>query len=265
MTDPYRRYAGVYDRTGQDRFGAALVRVTLDVLSQQGFRPHTALDLATGTGAAAIALASDAIEVTGIDRSREMLREARRKAETLSLPIEWQTGSMESFASPRRLDLITCFYDCLNYLLEPELLERCFASVAGALVPGGWFVFDVNTIGRFERDWNRTTQVAYEDDDLLCLFRSTYDPETRISPLVLTVFERDETQRAVWRRWDEEHIERGYPLAELTALLTDACFSIEAIAAFNETVMEIQGPANDASERAIFFARYSPPDAKIPV
>jgi SAM-dependent methyltransferase len=263
MTDPYHRYAEIYDRTGQDRFGAALARVALDYLARYGFSPRTALDLATGTGAAAMELAGTGIQVTGVDRSREMLRAARRKAESLSFQIDWQIGTMEEFSSTRRVDLVTCFFDSLNYLLEPELLNRCFASVAETLVPGGWFVFDVNTIGRFESDWNRTTQVAYEDADLLCLFRSTYDPETRLSPLVLTVFERDDIQHAVWRRWDEEHIERGYPLAELTNYLINAGFTVEYVAAFSETVMDIQGPANDASERALFFARYSPPDAKI--
>lgn len=264
MTDPYQRYAGIYDRTGQDRFGATLARVALEYLTRRGARFSSAIDLATGTGAAAMELATAGIAMTGYDRSWTMIREARRKTANFSGSIEWRIGSMEHFVSSHRVDLVTCFYDSINYLLEPSALSACFTAVAGALVPGGWFVFDVNTIGRFETDWNRTTQVAYEDDDLLCLFRSTYDPETRLSPLLLTVFERDSTNRAVWRRWDEEHIERGYPLAETTTLLTNAGFALEAIEAFNETIMDIQGPANDSSERAIFFARFSPAAAKIP-
>lgn len=263
MIDPYQRYAEIYDRTGQDRFGATLARISLGYLHSRGYRFKSAIDLATGTGAAAIEMAAGGIRVTGFDRSREMLRQARRKATALGLPIDWRIGSMDRFESAEPVDLVTCFYDSINYLLEPELLSECFAAVARSLRPGGWFVFDVNTIGRFEADWNRTTQVAYEDDDLLCLFRSTYDAQTNLSPLLLTVFERDTTNSAVWRRWDEEHIERGYPLALLRSQLEAAGFIIEAIQAFNETVMDIHGPADDASERAIFFARFCPPAAKI--
>jgi SAM-dependent methyltransferase len=264
MTNPYQRYAEIYDRTGQDRFGAALARVALERLAGFEARIGTAIDLATGTGAAAIELALTGIEVTAFDQSREMLREARRKSVSLPQSIVWRVGSMDRFKADRPVDLVTCFFDSINYLLEADDLAACFDSVASALVPGGWFVFDVNTIGRFEADWNRTTHVAYENDDLLCLFRSTYDPETHLSPLQLTVFERDSTASSIWRRWDEEHVERGYPLAELTRLLEDRGFEIWAIESFNETTMQISGTANDASERAIFFARQSETADKIP-
>lgn len=263
MTNPYQRYAAIYDRTGQARFGTTLACVGLAYLSERGARFESAIDLATGTGAAAIEMATRGIRVTGYDRSREMLRESRRKSMELGLNIEWRTGTMERFDAADPVDLVTCFYDSINYLLEPELLASCFDAVARSLKPGGWFVFDINTIGRFETDWNRTTQVAYEDDDLLCLFRSTYDEATRLSPLLLTAFERDPANRTVWRRWDEEHVERGYPLAHISSLLEAACFTIEGIEAFNEAVMDIQGPADDHSERAIFFARFCPPGAKI--
>ncbi|MGH2548517.1 MAG: class I SAM-dependent DNA methyltransferase, partial [Thermomicrobiales bacterium] len=229
MTNPYQRYAEIYDRTGQDRFGATLAQVSLERLATFEARIGTAIDLATGTGAAAIELALTGIDVTAFDQSREMLREARRKSVSLPQPIVWRVGSMEHFTADRPVDLVTCFFDSINYLLEADDLSACFDSVASALVPDGWFVFDANTIGRFEADWNRTTHVAYENDDLLCLFRSTYDPETHLSPLQLTVFERDSTTPSIWRRWDEEHVERGYHLAELTSLLENAGFEILAI------------------------------------
>jgi SAM-dependent methyltransferase len=264
MTDPYQRYAAIYDRTGQARFGATLARTALAHLTERSVRLESAIDLATGTGAAAIEMATRGVHVTGYDRSREMLREARRKSAELGLDIEWRIGAMERFEANDPVNLVTCFYDSMNYLLEPELLASCFAAVARSLKPGGWFVFDVNTIGRFETDWNRATQVAYEDDDLLCLFRSTYDQATHLSPLLLTVFERDRTNRLVWRRWDEEHVERGYPLAQLSGLLHAAGFSVDGVEAFNEVAMDLQGPANDHSERALFFAQLCLPTAKIP-
>lgn len=264
MTNPYQRYAEIYDHTGQDRFGASLARVALERLAVWHAQIGTAIDVATGTGAAAIELSLAGIDVTAYDQSREMLREARRKTIALQRPITWRHGSMERFSADRPVDLVTCFFDSINYLLEQDRLVECFESAVAALVPDGWFVFDVNTIGRFEADWNRTTHIAYESDHILCLFRSTYDPETHVSPLQLTVFERDSATPSTWRRWDEEHIERGYPLAEISTLLENAGFQIKAIEAFCETTMDISGPANDASERAIFFARRSTPADKIP-
>jgi SAM-dependent methyltransferase len=250
MSVPYRRYAEIYDRTGQDRFGARLAEITLELLAARSVPIDRAVDLATGTGTAAFTLAETGIEVIAIDRSREMIRAARRK--DLRDEIDWRVGELERFIIEAPVDLVTCFFDSINYLLDRESLLVCFTAVAAALHPGGWFAFDVNTLGRFATDWNGSTQIAFDTEDLFCIFRSEYDPETHISPLFLTVFEREGNR---WQRWDEEHLERGYPIAELTELLQLAGFETVATYAFSEIAREISGPADDLSERAIFLAR----------
>ncbi len=250
MNLPYQRYAEIYDRTGQDRFGARLTEITLELLAARSVQVDRAIDLATGTGAAAFTLAETGIEVIAFDRSREMIRAARRK--DLREEIDWRIGELERFTVEHPSDLVTCYFDSINYLLDTESLLSCFQAVFEALRPGGWFAFDVNTIGRFETDWNGSTQIAFDNEDLLCLFRADYDPETRISPLLLTVFERDGNR---WQRWDEEHLERGYPLSELTELLHQAEFTSVSMYGFSEITRETTGPANDRSERALVLAR----------
>lgn len=255
MRAPYAAYAGIYDRTGQNRFGAALARVTLAWLQERGEAPAAALDIATGTGAAALELARSGLTVAGLDASPEMIEQATRQAELARLAIEWQVDDMRAFSIREPVDLVTCFFDSLNYLLaETELLD-CFAAVRRGLNQGGWFVFDLNTIHRYATDWNGASEVAYADDDTLCLFRSSFDAGTGLSPLLLTAFERVDPERDCWLRWDETHVERGYRLDLIESLLRQS--GLEPVAAYqlNERSMSLDGSATEQSPRAVFFAR----------
>jgi SAM-dependent methyltransferase len=67
------------------------------------------LDMATGTGRAALALAKRGAIVTGVDASREMLGVARARAAREGLPIEFAEGDAHALAFPdRRFDAVVC-------------------------------------------------------------------------------------------------------------------------------------------------------------
>ncbi len=255
MQLPYSRYAAIYDQTGQHRFGAIMAELTIAWLRRRGVTPQTALDLATGTGSAALSLAIHGVRTIGLDRSPAMLDQAREKATRAGLSVTWLEGDMRAFSLAEPVDLITCFFDSVNYLLEVDDLRRCFASVSVNLQRDGWFVFDLTPIHRYATDWNGSSDVAYSDDKLLCLFRSSFDRETHRSPLILTVFEREDAESDCWRSWEETHVERGYPLSLISELLKAAGLSVEACSALDEKEMQLSGPATETSMRAVFFAR----------
>lgn len=253
MTRPYARYAEIYDRTGQNRFGAAMVGLTLKRLEREHGTIGAALDLACGTGSAAIELCRRGVNVTGIELEPAMLGMARTNAARVGVDIAWRLGDMRSFSARSRVDLVTCFFDSVNYLAQEDDLTACFRSAAAALHPGGWFAFDLNTIKRFAEDWNDFTFVAYDDDDLFCVIRSTYDPASQRSPLFLTTFQRDSISGNRWTRWDEEHIEYGYPLARVEALLGQAGFDVVECLSIDDTSMSISGPGTEASGRVLYL------------
>ncbi len=67
------------------------------------------LDMATGTGRAALALAGRGARVTGIDASREMLGVARTRAAGSALPVEFVEGDAHALAYPdRSFDAVVC-------------------------------------------------------------------------------------------------------------------------------------------------------------
>ena len=67
------------------------------------------LDLATGTGRAALALAKRGAIVTGVDASREMLSVARSRAAEAGLSIDFAEGDAHALGFPdRAFDAVVC-------------------------------------------------------------------------------------------------------------------------------------------------------------
>jgi len=70
---------------------------------------RTVLDVGTGTGRAAIALAARGATVTGVDASAEMLAVARRRAQEAAVNVEFATGDAHRLAFPdRSFDTVVC-------------------------------------------------------------------------------------------------------------------------------------------------------------
>jgi SAM-dependent methyltransferase len=68
------------------------------------------LDLGTGTGRAALALARRGALVTGLDASTEMLAVARRRAAEGNLVVDFVEGDVHALAFPdRSFDAVICF------------------------------------------------------------------------------------------------------------------------------------------------------------
>jgi ubiquinone/menaquinone biosynthesis C-methylase UbiE len=252
----YSRYASVYDAIGQRIFGELIAEATLDFLREAGLHPATVIDLACGTGSASLIFAASGMRVTGIDRSSAMLDRARKAAEDAGLPVTWIEQDMRAFETDRQVALVTCFYDAVNYLTEPEEVAEVFDRVAGALLPGGLFVFDMNTRAKFSAAWNETCFVAIDRDDLFGIYQSWFQAESGLSPLTMTFFVRSETGQ--WERFDEEHIERAYPLDEVQNMLQSAGFDVRAMLDYPDRFPRFGGPGSERSHRVVFIAERRP-------
>jgi SAM-dependent methyltransferase len=252
----YSRYAAVYDAIGQRIFGERIAEATLDFLRESGSHPSTVVDLACGTGSASLIFAASGMHVTGIDRSGAMLDRARKAAAEARLPVTWIEQDMRAFETGQQVELVTCFYDAVNYLTESEDVAEVFERVASALLPGGLFVFDMNTREKFNAAWNETCFVAIDRDDLFGIYQSWFQSETGISPLTMTFFVRSETGQ--WDRFDEEHVERAYPLDEVQNMLRSAGLDIRAMLDYPDRFPRFGGPGSERSHRVVFVAERRP-------
>jgi len=159
-------------------------------------------------------------EPTGVDCSVHQLRHARRNAQNAHLVC----ADIRELALARRFDVITCMFDSLNYLTEPADLARALKRIAAHLTESGLFIFDVNTWEGLQDRWRAMS--AFRDPGRLILVDSSFDEEAGLGHCLITGFLREGN---LWRRFDEEHIQRGYRGAEIDAMPADAGLSFEKL------------------------------------
>jgi ubiquinone/menaquinone biosynthesis C-methylase UbiE len=213
----YDKFAHLYVRGPYPRYSQRMAELLPAVLRVLGAQPRTLLDLACGEGTFATAAASQGFDVTGLDASSQMLEAARRRAADEGAGVRLVQGDMRALAFDEEFDLVTCWYDSLNYLLDAADLEAAFRGVGRALRRGGHFIFDMNTICGLAVMWRSHPCFVMQDaSGIFDVHINSYDFERNIATKHIVGFIN---QGNSWVRIDEEHQERGYRREEISACL----------------------------------------------
>lgn len=227
----YQKFASVYDRMGADSFSIEMVDYTMRIMKRLRKRPETVLDLCCGTGSALQLFHERKLQVTGLDGSAAMLKQARKKLVGTRTTFHCQRlPRFDIFKKSNKgirrqrttFDLVTCYYDALNYLLTRKELESSFAAVYKHLNAGGCFVFDMNTPEGLKTIWGDNCW-GEARDDLAWIWINKSFPKKDIAECRTTFFIK--TGR-LWKRFDELHVERGYSDNVIKQSLRKAGFRI---------------------------------------
>ena len=223
MSGCYEALAGCYDALTGDVQYEKRAAYLMRLLRRAKRKVETVLDLACGTGTMTCLLAEQGYDMIGVDLSEDMLAEAMNKAFDLEeerRPLLLQQ-SMTKLRLYAPVDAVVCCLDSLNYLTSPKAVQSTFRRVYDNLHSGGIFVFDVNTVYKFEQ---LDGQVFLdESDDSYCVWRAAYSRRSRTITYGMDLFRQ--RRDGAWRRTLEEHRERAYTREELTAWLSDAGFT----------------------------------------
>lgn len=243
---PYGQIAPIYDILMSDVDYKSWAEYILKLLGRAGAKPgQSLLDLACGTGAMTLLLARAGYRVTGMDLSPEMLKVARQKSMDQGLELEFFSGDLRTFRTESNYNVITCFFDSINYLLTPEDVAACFATVHRALEPGGVFVFDVNTIHALSQFWGNNTEMR-DDKGVISVWNNRYLPASNSSELTLTAFV---PRGGLYEKLAEQHTERAYPLEDLKQALGKSGFA--GIECFKQNSFD---PPAENTTRVTFLA-----------
>ena len=216
----YDFLAGCYDQLTYDVDYPAWADYLEKHFAKNALPIRTVLDLACGTGSLTRELALRGYEMIGADQSPEMLAEAAEKNRGAA-PIEpiFLCQSMEKLDLYGTIDACVCCLDSVNYITDPKKLARAFQRVHLFLMPGGLFLFDVNTP---EKLAGLDGQVFLDEtEDAYCVWRAEFS--RRICTYFMDIFRLDPST-GQWDRGEELHRERAYTVEELTTLLEGAGF-----------------------------------------
>ncbi len=262
---PYSRLAAVYDRAGFSAYTSQQVPHYLELIHQLNWAGRRVLDLGCGTGVSTWTLARQGMRVFGLDASAEMLAQAAARGETLTADGQLAAGVYETPVFLRMdirhleppaglVDLVLAAGGVLNAIPSLRELEQVFQRVYGALEDGKLFVFDVRTIGGLAASVAQGDRVLFDNgSNLLITARSQFSHETQRSTVHYTIFARHDN--LAWSRADEVHVERGYPVQGITALLERTGFIVAALLTAD---LEPFDPLIETSDRVVFVAARQP-------
>jgi len=116
------------------------------------------LDLGCGIGRHALELARRGFQVTGVDRTRSYLDQAKKQASKEGLVIEFVQDDMRTFSRTESFDGVISMYTSFGYFEDAEDDHRVTTNVCDSLKPGGVFIIETHgkeTLSRIfqERNW----------------------------------------------------------------------------------------------------------------
>lgn len=226
--EAYTGFAAVYDTFMDNVPYEEWCGYIKSLLTEQGVKEGLVLDLGCGTGSLTELLAAAGYDMIGVDASEEMLELAYEKKAVSGSDILYLCQDMRELELYGTVEAVISVCDCMNYILEYEDLVQVFRLVNNYLDPGGVFLFDFNTVYKYEKILGDVT-IAENREDCAFIWENFYDEETRINEYDLTFFvrEKDGAQGGLFRRFLETHCQRGYELSEIRALLEEGGLRFE--------------------------------------
>ncbi len=217
------------------------------LFARLGHQPGIVLDLACGTGSLTLELARRGLDVYGVDGSAQMLSVAQDKAAQEGLSVLFICQPMQRLDLFGTVNTVLCTLDSVNHLTRQEDVKRAFERVALFLEPGGYFIFDVNSVYKHQQVLGNHTFV-YDTPGVFCVWQNTLTAKTNRVGIHLDFFVKEEA--GLYRRQQEDFAERAYSDEVLTQLLTSAGLQVRQ--RFDGYSFH---PVSPQSERVLYVAQ----------
>ena len=242
--EAYTEFAQVYDRFMDNVPYEAWCEGISKILTEHGISEGLVLDLGCGTGTMTRLLRQKGYDMIGVDASAEMLEIARNHPDEGILYLQQDMREFELYGTVRA---VICLCDSLNYLLEENDLLTTFKLVNNYLDPNGLFIFDFNTVYKYETVIGDST-IAENREDCSFIWENYYTAEDQINEYDLTIFVKQ--QKDLFRKFTETHLQRGYTLETMKRLVEQSgLIFVEALDA------DTHGSVTETSERIYVIAR----------
>ena len=245
--EAYGRFAGVYDifmdNVPYEEWGEYIH----SLLKDRGIEDGILLDLGCGTGTMTEKLADYGYDMIGVDNSEDMLELAMEKRMESGKDILYLLQDMREFELYGTVKAVISICDSMNYILEKDDLQEVFRLVNNYLDPGGLFLFDLNTVYKYE------TVLAdnnFSDNASGCSFiwDNYFDAQSGINEYELTIFV--EQSSGLYEKFEEIHYQKAYQIDDIKEMLE--LVGMEFLDVFEAYTDEKPGPK---SERILFLAR----------
>lgn len=218
----YKRFSYYYD----DAISEIDYSLWLEFIEPYLKKDSAILDLACGSGTLAILLKLKGYDVEGLDLSDSIIEIAREKSKINHLHIPYYVMNMTDFSLDKKYDVITCFFDSINFLASEAEVKRLFDSVKKHLKKDGLFICDVFSMEMLNEYENNLIEKTFQTYKLTWLTKKV-TPTQIVHSIVIDDNLSGET-------FNENYSEYFYDLEKLSS----DSFTIERISGdFNDDVI----------------------------
>lgn len=246
--ESYTSFAKVYDTFMDNVPYQEWSRYLHELLIEYGVKEGIILDLGCGTGNITEILATKGYDMIGVDYSEEMLQIAMEKPSKEENGILYLAQDMREFELYGTVNAVVSICDSINYITEEEDLREVFKLVNNYLDPGGVFIFDMNTIYKYEELLGENT-FAENREECSFIWDNYFDEEERVNEYQLTLFVEDKETNQ-YERLEEVHYQKAYCIEKVQKILCES--GLEFVAVYDAFTKNKPRPH---SERIYFVAR----------
>ncbi len=178
------------------------------------------LDAGCGTGIISNMMANAGFEVTGVDSSTAMLNIAWKYVKP-GLQFVQQDIQHLKLAHKYQIVISTC--DVINYITTEEALYNVLNGFYNQLDFAGILLFDISSKQKIANVLGDNS-FSSVTDKASYIWENYYDDKQALLTMQLTLFMPYE-ETGLYYRCEEEHVQRGWSIEQLTKILADIGFS----------------------------------------
>lgn len=224
MNNNFRLYSSYYDLLYSDKDYSKEAAYVTGLIRAMNSDAVSILEYGCGTGNHARYMCEEQFNVTGLERSAEMVVLAKEKNINGFDP---QCADITSFALNKKFDIVTALFHVISYLAENTALVNCFRCTNKHLDIGGHFIFDTwygpavyaqKPETRIKRLQNNEIEVVRLAEPVWHYERNTIDVNYEI--FVTT------KQEKITERFNETHPMRYFTIPEMELLAAHTGFEL---------------------------------------
>lgn len=227
--DAYTSFASVYDTFMDNIPYEEWAEYLIELLKEYQVEDGLMLDLGCGTGNMTEILAASGYDMIGIDNAEEMLDIAMEKRAKSGHDILYLLQDMREFELYGTVKAIVSICDSINYITEEEDLLEVFRLANNYLDPRGVFIFDFNTVYKYQEILGNQT-IAEDREDCSFIWDNYYYEDEQINEYELSLFIK-EKDSDLYRKYQETHFQKAYDLETIKRLIEQS--GLEYITAYD--------------------------------
>ena len=143
-------------------------------------KPTDILDIGCGTGNHSIVLVDKNYRMVGIDQSKNMIEEAKKKSQNMK-NILFMVQDMKKICVQKKFDCAFCIFNSFGYLTEKTDINQFFSSLHNSLKPDSLFIMEFWNVSAIKyssyKNWTK------REKDNLILYRiedTKFEIETNV-------------------------------------------------------------------------------------